>query len=43
MRAILTFYLLAGVIGATRGNGLGITGVLNNDNVCYIMGRVFGK
>jgi hypothetical protein len=33
---------VTGIIGAIRGNGIGVTGVLNNRNVCLIMARVFG-
>lgn len=33
---------VTGIVGATRGNDMGITGVLNNQNVCFISARVFG-
>jgi serine protease len=34
---------VAGIIGAVRGNGIGVTGVLNNDNVCLVVARVFAS
>jgi subtilisin family serine protease len=34
---------VTGIISAIRGNGGGVTGVLNNQNVCIMMARVFGS
>ena len=33
---------VTGIIGARRGNGVGVVGVLNNENVCYVTASVFG-
>lgn len=34
--------MVAGIIGAIRGNNEGISGVVGNANVCYVIARVFG-
>lgn len=34
--------LVAGIIGASRDNGLGIRGIVDGQTVCWIVGRVFG-
>ena len=34
---------VAGTIGATGKNNLGIQGIINDGNICFIIGRVFGE
>jgi serine protease len=34
--------MVAGIIGASRGNGLGVAGVVDGSGICWIIARVFG-
>jgi subtilisin family serine protease len=34
---------IAGVIGASKTNNLGISGIISDDEICFVVARVFGE